>query len=95
MFILCFTNLRAFLPFLVRISVALNSLAAPVGYVVVLVGDGGHEAGLAVHVVGDDHETAVGEPNPVEKMGLSALWSQLWLLVGKGDGDGDYRLNFL
>ena len=33
--------------------------------VVVLVGDGGDEAGLSVHVVGDGHEAAVRQPHAV------------------------------
>lgn len=38
---------------------------APGGGVVVLEGNGGDEAGLALHVVGDLHEAVVGEPHKV------------------------------
>lgn len=38
---------------------------APGGGVGILVGDGGHEAGVSIHVVGDGHETVVREPHVV------------------------------
>ena len=50
-------------------------LLLPRWHVVVLEGDCGDEAGVAVDVVGHGHQAAVGKPNLV--LAVSAAWERI------------------